>query len=59
MMELGTYCKQSRPGSHQIVPRPLILSLPLQAILLVVATVAMAAPQYTGAHSAWPLPYAG
>ena len=30
-----------------------------QAVLLVVATVAMAAPQFTGAHSAWPLPYAG
>ena len=38
---------------------PLTFLLPPQAILFVVATVAMAAPQYTGAHSAWPLPYAG
>ena len=31
-----------------------------QAVLLVVATVALAAPATpTGAHAAWPLPYAG
>ena len=31
-----------------------------QAVLLVVATVALAAPASpTGAHAAWPLPYAG
>ena len=36
-----------------------MLNCSLQAVLLVVATVALAAPQHTGAHSAWPLPYAG
>ena len=43
--------------TSQAPPHMLITS---QVVLLVVATVALAAPATpTGAHAAWPLPYAG
>ena len=50
-------CPSYHPNHLRGLPHIFITS---QAVLLVVATVALAAPASpTGAHAAWPLPYAG
>ena len=48
------------PKSDYVIHIRLLTNFALHAVLLVVATMALAAPATpTGAHAAWPLPYAG
>ena len=48
------------PKSDYVIHIRPLTNFALHAVLLVVATMALAAPATpTGAHAAWPLPYAG